>query len=377
MPFDFSRKKQNTLEKTKRVVITNLLLLLIATSLLSCNGQGQSELRKHGRGDVATGKVVSTLDDKIWKVFQDSRGHYWFGSKDNGLYHFDGNKLILMTRANGLIANSIRGIQEDKNGNIYIETPEGISKYDGEEFSTLRPIMSLSNKWILTPDDLWFGYNANDVYRYDGESLYTLKLPRQDLKKALGMDNEASLFNRDNSPYAVYGINKDKDGNVWFGTIEAGAFRFDGEAFLWIGEKELSILRDGRTPGVRSMIQDRDGYFWLSNFINKYKLEPSAEKGYEKVKAVDISPDIEKDKIFYFNSGLVDEKGDLWMITYGGGVWIYDGHGLSNMEISNGNEEVLLISIYQDNKKTIWLGTDSDGVYRYNGKAFEKYEPMK
>jgi Two component regulator propeller len=34
----------------------------------------------------------------------------------------------------------------------------------------------------------------------------------------------------------------------------------------------------------------------------------------------------------------------------------------------------LLVSIYQDNNGTIWLGTDNDGVYKQNGDKFEKFK---
>lgn len=217
---------------------------------------------------------------------------------------------------------------------------------------------------------MWFGY-INELYRFDGKSLYELELPRKDLQKAFGI--EPSQGNN-NSPYAVFGVNKDKAGNVWFGTESAGAFRFDGEAFLWFGEKELSTLPDGRVPGVRSMIQDMDGNYWLSNFYSKYRIAPDLRNGYEKMKAVDLPEEIVKDKILYFNAGITDEKGNLWMTTYGGGVWKYDGKTLSNFEINNGEEEVLLISIYQDIMGTIWLGTDNDGVYRRIGNNFKKFE---
>ncbi|MFK8037371.1 MAG: two-component regulator propeller domain-containing protein [Crocinitomicaceae bacterium] len=173
------------------------------------------------------------------------------------------------------------------------------------------------------------------------------------------------------------GVNKDKDGNIWFGTATAGAFRYDGDSLLWFGEKELSTLPDGRVPGVRSMIQDKDGYYWLSNFYSKYKINPDLPKGYKKVKAVDLPEEITKDKILYFTSGITDEKNNLWMTTYGGGVWKYDGKTLSNYKIHNGKEEVLLICIYQDNNGTIWLGTNNDGVYKRNGTKFEKFEPNK
>ena len=86
-----------------------------------------------------------------------------------------------------------------------------------------------------------------------------------------------------------------------------------------------------------------------------------------------MSAEIVNNKILYFNAGLSDKQGNLWMTTYGGGVWKYNGEKLTNFEIKNGEEKVLLISIYQDNNGIIWLGTDNAGAYRYNGKAFEKF----
>ncbi len=80
-----------------------------------------------------------------------------------------------------------------------------------------------------------------------------------------------------------------------------------------------------------------------------------------------------KDKILYFNSGTSDDEGNLWMTTYSGGVWKFDGKKLSNQEIHNGKETVLLLSIYIDRNGTIWLGTMNDGVYKQNGGDFEKF----
>ncbi|MGB1218294.1 MAG: ligand-binding sensor domain-containing protein [Flavobacteriales bacterium] len=342
-------------------IIRIALMLMIYSIFLSCKGQETSKAKT-----FEIGKIVSEIDNRICVIFQDSKGNYWFGSNGKGVYYFAENQLKQITTENGLVDNTIRGIQEDKKGNVFIETPEGISKYNGLSFKTLSPIISPNNVWKLEPDDLWFGYDANDVYRYDGDALFQLKLPRQDLKNAFGIDTLISPFDS-NNPYSIYGVDKDKEGNVWFGTFVAGAFRYDGKSFLWIDEKELSILPDGIAPGVRSILQDKDGYFWLSNFKSKYKIESNTLE-YKKLKGV------EKEKPHYFNAGLSDTKGNLWMTTYGGGVWKYDGKTLSNFEIKNGNEEVLLYTIYQDNKGIMWLGTENNGVYKFNGKAFEKFE---
>ena len=75
------------------------------------------------------------------------------------------------------------------------------------------------------------------------------------------------------------------------------------------------------------MLQDRDGYMWLSNFKSKYTIDTKSPRGYTKLKAVDIPDHIAKDKLLYFNSGLIDSDGNLWMTT---SVVVYgsmmDGH---------------------------------------------------
>lgn len=350
--------------------------VFITIHILSCNGsivnqRNQASSNKTNNKSVALGKKVTEIDDQIWVVYQDKMGKYWFGSNGKGVYHLDGEVLTLYTTDDGLVHDQIRGIQEDSLGNIYIETHGGISKFDGTKFVTLEVMKSHDNQWQLDPTDLWFGYNANDVYRYDGTTLIELALPRQDIYTAFGIRNRGLPTHL--SPYDVFGVNKDKDGNLWFGTATAGAYRYDGDSFIWFGEKELSTLPDGRVPGVRSMVQDRDGYFWLSNFYSKYEIDPDIEMGYKKHKAVDLPKEVVQDKLLYFMSGVSDREGNLWMITYSGGVWKYDGKSLSNFEIHNDTEEILLICIYQDNKGVIWLGTKNDGVYRRKGDSFEKF----
>ncbi|MDB4769224.1 hypothetical protein OAG16_04025, partial [Saprospiraceae bacterium] len=353
-----------------------ILIILVSSNLISCNGQVKTESKKAETIPFEIGKKVTELDNQIWEVYQDTKGDFWFGSNGNGIYHFDGKKLKQITTNDGLVHNQVRGIQEDTKGNIYIETPRGISKFDGIKLTTLKVIKPPNSKWKNELTDLWFNGIGDYLYRFDGEWLHDLSLPEQD-SLLFNLDSNMSLEEMNYSPYAVYGIDKDIDGNIWFGTVKAGAFRFDGKSFLWVGEKELSTLPDGRVPGVRSMIQDKDGYFWLSNFYSKYKINPDLSKGYEKIKAVELPNEIVKDKILYFNSGISDNEGNLWMTTYRGGIWRYDGNRLTNQEIHNGTESVLLISIYEDNNGTIWLGTNNDGVYKQNVGNFEKFEPYK
>lgn len=345
-----------------------ILAFLIPIMLLSsCHGQKNKSENLLSNGEL--GKTVAQIDSNIWAIFQDSKNSYWLGSNGNGVFQVSNNKIIQFTSEHGLCNNTIRGFQEDEKGNILIETQNGVCKFDGTKFTNIEIIRSESNKWMLEEHDLWFNCNAGfeDVLRYDGDKLYELKLPRQDLTKVLHSPDINFKFN----PYVIYGIDKDSKGNVWFGTESAAAFRFDGNQFLWIGEKELSVLEDGRVPGVRSILEDQDGNMWLSNFISKYKMDGSG--GYEKITTNAPLEEIDKHSLPYFNAGLKDHDGNLWMVTYGGGVWRYNGKELDHFPVTKNDSTIYLMTIHQDNNNFIWLGTQNDGVYRWDRNGFSKY----
>lgn len=349
----------------QKTIFKAILLFGILATFTSCKGQNNKS---------ALDKMVSELDEKIWVIYQDQENKYWFGSNGEGVFHYNGKALIQLTEENGLVGNQIRGIQEDKSGNIYFDTPKGVSKFDGLTFTTLKPVYSDKNEWKSEPDDLWFKGNGdiNGVYRYDGKQLFHLEFPEYDLEGAFGIE-----ANQTYSPYGVYSIYKDNGGNLWFGTLSAGVYQYDGKS-LWIAEKELMELDDGRVPGVRSIIEDKDGNFWLSNILNRYKVYGKNPIRYEKLKGIEPREGQDNMSLPYFMSAVTDdENGDLWMVTYEEGVWRYDGENLFNYQVKSDGKKVLLFSIYKDNQGLLWLGTHTAGALKFNGKTFKKFEPKK
>ena len=91
-------------------------------------------------------ELVSELDQAIFYVFQARDNTYWFGSNDRGVYRYNGKTLVNFTMKDGLVSHRIRGIQEDRSGNIYFTTYEGISKFDGQAFTTLSVSASSSSR---------------------------------------------------------------------------------------------------------------------------------------------------------------------------------------------------------------------------------------
>lgn len=178
-------------------------------------------------------KVATELDKAIFHIFQDSKGTYWFGSHGQGIYRRDETTFAHFSADSGLCGNQIRKIQEDKFGNLYFTTFTGTSKFDGRTFVTLEVDESdrSSTEWKLEPDDLWFqgGEDSRGVYRYDGKSLRKLTFPTTAAGDAhLAKFPRSKYPNIKFSPYDVYTVSKDSRGNVWFGTSNLGACRYDG-----------------------------------------------------------------------------------------------------------------------------------------------------
>lgn len=352
------------------MILKAILPFSVLAIFASCKGQNQiANSDVDSQTSFGTNDTLTNLGNKLLHVFQDKNNNYWFGSDGEGLYRFDGKNLEHFTTKDGLYDNRIGKIQEDKMGNIYFNSPSGITKFDGQRFTKLMVKKDSDNSWNLEPDDLWFEgpQDAGVVYRYDGESLYRLTFPRT----KHGDVYNSKFPNVPYSPYDVYSIYKDSKGHVWFGTSCLGVCRYDGGTFTWISEKELEF--DIETAfGVRSIIEDNDNKFWFSNTLHRFTILENGsyikEKGIDSVENrnnLDIVPIISMAKV----------NDDLWMATYNKGVLKYSDNQITHFPVKNNGKDITLFTIYKDNNDDLWLGTHENGAYKYNGKTFEKFRP--
>lgn len=318
--------------------------------------------------------TISLRDQTIWVIHQDKKSNFWFGSKENGVFYYDGKLLKNYTKTNGLISNDIRGIQEDSNGNIYFDTGQGVSKFDGLIFSTL-PIKNPNlptNDWVLQSDDLWFriGFNKNGVYRFDGEVLHYLKFPKSPQEDTFYKINSNTSL----QPYGLYTIYKDRKGFMWFGTSSLGFCKYDGKTFGWHYENQLQTTPSGGDFGSRAIFEDKEGLFWINNSRFRYNITPNSNLNLNFKRENGIAYKNENNQIEFpfFQSITEDKEGNIWLLTYESNVYKYNGKELIKYPIKNGKNDVMLFTIYKDNKGFLWLGTFYNGVYKFNGKSFDK-----
>lgn len=318
------------------------------------------------------GDVVSQMPTCVWYILHDSKNRYWLGTSNEGVYLLENRTITRYTMLDGLAHNSIGGIQEDSMGNILIETRGGISLWNGQAFRTLESETPFDpmNGWYMNPKDMWFRGQGGPL-RYDGDHLYQLTLPYTYVEN----DPSKQGYPDHLKPNDLYTIYRDNANCVWFGTADVGLCRFDGQRIAWLYEDSLTYTPAGGAFGIRSILQDSSGKFWICNTRQQFEITGIRDTletnvlTYSKSKGI-IANNL-PDKL-YIMSMLYDQDGKLWMGTYNQGVWSYDGRQLQHVALPSG---VTLFAIYTDRTGQILLGTHEAGVMRVEGDQVVSLHP--
>ena len=176
----------------------------------------------------------------------------------------------------------------------------------------------------------------------------------------------STIYNMDNglSNNRVNAITQDKNGFMWFGTDD-GLCRFDGIKFKtyilsdYIDENASSYITHLFIDSKNMMwIGTNNGIIVFDYINNKFKTF-NAFTG-DSVKIISPILDIIEDK-----------DGNIWIGTNGQGIFKFNLNEKQRLTSFNysGNKNVnrkMVTTICEDSKNNIWFGTYSDGLYRYN-----------
>jgi len=372
--------------KVSCLIFNPIFVLLLPIFLITSCGHNKAEkdIDKNVvvSDSVNTGQLASNiaehLSDNISSIFQDSKNNYWFGTDGLGVYRFDGKDLLLYDQNDGLVNNQIFSIQEDDAGNIWFNTPLGVSKFDGMKFVSFLDINSSQVKTSagynlnLSQKDLWFGAGGG-AYFFDGKKMnYTFLPVKEETNNLSGMVLAVRPFAQSAKSNTVYCTYKDKKGNIWFGTQTEGAIRFDGKEFIWLSDDGLS------GPAVRAIFEDSKGNLWFGN-------NGSGVFKYDGTKLTNMTKSFHlENELFVLSSvskpGTMarvwaieeDDKGDIWIGTIDCGLWRFDGKKFVNYTMKDGLTSDFIQTIYRCKNGKLWFGTSGGGVCTFDGSTFKK-----
>ncbi len=183
------------------------------------------------------------------------------------------------------------------------------------------------------------------------------------------------------NPYAIYCTYKDSKGNIWFGTAALGVFRYNGSKFDWITESDVNELHSGPSNGVRSIVEDKDGYFWFNTeykydiYNKRYSTKSVKDSAlfYDRIKSIGCLDGKNDSDLNEYISIIRDKYNSLWIAIYLNGVWKVDGKNVKHYPIQVDGKSIPIFHLFTDNKGDIWLGTHENGILKFNGQVFEKF----
>jgi ligand-binding sensor domain-containing protein/class 3 adenylate cyclase len=273
--------------------------------------------------------------------FADSKGNLWFGTFVGGLNKYNGKVFIRYTKANGLISNEINNITEDKQGNIWIATSKGISKFDGVGFTTIYNEGRVND--ILQDRDgtFWFATHEGIVHHSNnGDILYS---------KNNGLSSNTA-----------YSLAQNEEGELFIGANN-GITVYDGHKFTHITDE----IQPQYKP-IRQMIIDRDQNIWIGSSIGLTKVTK------EKISYYPVDKKYVKHNKLPKTYTFLDSQGNIWLVIRGEAILRFDGSDFTSINPSRETKNNEIVNIVEDFRGNIWFGTNA-GISKYSGDAIVNF----
>lgn len=245
-------------------------------------GQGISvydgtSLSIHTERDYRHKNEWSTATDDLWFKGDATIG-YNAQEGQAGAYRYDGERMIFQAfpskeEDEGSDNYSVSAtIAKGKDGRIWIATYDAVIGYDGSTFTFIdgeRLGLDSGSEYLHvrsifedSQENLWLGNNGIGVIMMTGDSATNFSTAH-DLRTKLSDKPINRPASGGLSPTGtlehVFVISEDRNGNIWFGDRDTGAWRFDGTSLT------NYTMEDGLTSQfVTDIYEDRQGDLWFA-----------------------------------------------------------------------------------------------------------------
>lgn len=258
----------------------------------------------------------------------------------------------------GLSQSQVQCITQDDDGNLWIGTLSGLTKYNGKEFVTYSRIDSLAEDWVTSlckdkKGNIWMGHWAGGVSMYNHA---TKKMQNLQLE-------EYTRFK------TVTTIQQDDKERYWIGTEGAGVFVYDPQ-----NKKMISLnKKDGlSSDNVYTICKDPKGNMWVGTDIgiSVFDAHNTNQHGIlnlgnglhsNRITAISL---VNQNELWIGSADagiLVAKINDDFTVTFPGKALVGGGEKLN---ISTGIGSNFINCIQEDNLHNIWIGTSGGGAVK-------------
>ncbi|NIJ46474.1 signal transduction histidine kinase/ligand-binding sensor domain-containing protein/DNA-binding response OmpR family regulator [Wenyingzhuangia heitensis] len=352
----------------------------------------------------------------VTSIIQDSKGYLWFGTRD-GLNMFDGTDVIVFRHnsedTTSLSHSWVTSVFEDSNRNIWVGTTDGLNLYNPKERNFIRYQKNHPNNF-LTDNNVW------NIAQVDDKTLWittnkNITLVDVENKKSKALPKDIGNKIKFNQIRAAY---KTKDGFIWLCTpkkiikynldlhkVELYQYPNDSNSEphhnnapkiyqdtrnkIWLGYENGLATWDAKqhkfvdapyniTSPVRTFNEDVDGNLWIGSYTGLYILNSQRTKVKQFVNDPNRLGSLSQNSIYNITR---DNRGDMWIGTWAGGVNHFDYNFQTFKQIAYGTSHKMLnysvvSSIIELDNGNLFVGTEGGGLNYYNKSkdAFTYYK---
>jgi two-component sensor histidine kinase/ligand-binding sensor domain-containing protein len=365
----------------------------------------------------------------VYCIYPDSSSNkIYFATEDQGVKIYDGTKFNTIT---GIATGEIYTITKDRTGNLWFGTAQGILKYsNGKTTNYSNADKSFFSSLTDNKGSVWFGSMTGDVIIiHPNNTTEKVELPantQNDFIGSIAQDKRGNIWLATDHGLLKYtgegikpftdkeglsasttqAVMADYEGNIWAGTAGGGVDLLSSEAFMHYTEKDgltstnitsicpaknngthyigtgdgLYVFNKQTTPNfkklssikpiehinIASLTIDGNGLLWIAAQEGVYVLETKnnilqLKRQYHKIADSSI---ISPTKTIH------DSKGNIWLTTYGSGVFLINDKEERNYNAKSNFSSNKVLTVFEDSRYNIWFGTQDAGAIKYDGQNF-------
>jgi signal transduction histidine kinase/ligand-binding sensor domain-containing protein len=332
----------------------------------------QSGIRQLVNGEVEARPLPGAGQFKEGKLLRDRDGGLWIGTSDRGLLHSHQGRTDVFAESDGLTGDDTLSLFEDREGNIWVATQNGLDHFRNFAVPTVSASQGLSNSHVLSvlaarDGSVWLG-TPDGLNRWNNGQI-TIYLKQRAPPASGGATKEKALDGV--AAPGGFGVRRitdsglpddfveslfqDERGRIWVST-DLGVAYFENGRFVPVGS-----LPAGR---IYSIAEDRAGDLWLS-YQEEGLLHLQGGSVVEKIPwarlgGKDWAPVLVADPA----------QGGLWLGFFEGGVaYFKDGQVRASFKGADGLGEGRVGGLQADRDGTLWAATGGGLSRVKNGRV--------
>lgn len=279
--------------------------------------------------------IMALLEDK-------TDGSLLIGTYGGGLARFSSGQFSSYAAEPGSPQNSINALAQDRLGNVWIASQQGLSLFQGGKLIHYTGVKDLDgplSALAAAPDGSIWAATHSDIFRFNQETGAQVQF------------NEPI-----HSPSALY---FDHSGVLWIGTVADGLYSFS--------DGKLTHYKTGGTPEtkINTIYQDQEGRLWVGLL----------KGGACQLHSQTLECFTEADGLTnnFVNSLYEDREGSLWIGTITGGLNRLKKRKFITYDRSQGLPNDFVQALYQARDRSIWAGT-LNGIARLKDGVVTSYK---